>query len=814
MDNWLYEWTTPCIVSSVSPTSLTCTTLPVSAYQLGTAGPTSDINGSFLVLVNNITAPCDASIPGCAFSMSSRSTPQVQAVSTTGGSVMTLNGALLGASAASLHVQIGSYTCGGVAVQSATQATCAIPVGAAGPSAISVLVDGYGYANITSGANAVYTFPLSVPGPLSVAAGSLVGGAVISLAGQGFYPDPPASGTPSSGDPHNVVLFCGNPGYVRSSNETNLVVVTPAGVSAGACNVTIIVLSPDLSTNNAQVTLPGAFTYRAAPVLSRVSPTSGSTGTRLTITGSGLGPANASNAVLVGGVACAITGWSATQVNCTLGSSPAGSHAVFVYTHPAGYATLGSVVFKVLLSVSGVGGSASPGLGGGATVTIAGAGFSAIPARNNVTLCNAPCAVTAATPTSLTCTTGALTTQAAVSAFNVWSPSSALVGTASVPAAVDRDVTRNFVGCSVVIDLGPATLGVVASVAFFPSFQQAGLLAGATFQGSVNGVAYTTLYTIPSWAQQGWTTVPLYNGPGMATTDLGTVPAYRFLRFQFAPGTAPANCYAREIAFNGIPVAAQASGACVPSVKVTPVAPTDEAAFLLGGSLPAPAFANNSALSVAYSLAATPTVTDISPSNGSSLGGDLVTLTGTGFPAASTSAVTVVLNGIPCAVQSTSATAITCLTGARPYGQIAPITVAVNVAGAGLALYDARYTMFRYLDRWSALTTWQFQEPPVEGDTVIIPVGQVRLPEHACVRRSSTLLDGWWSARAGGLRKQPSVLHPSPRSCSSSTCRRPSSSSSSSRAPSCSTTATLPLTPPTSSSTAARCRRAPRTGRS
>ena len=345
-------------------------------------------------------------------------------------------------------------------------------------------------------------------------------------------------------------------------------------------------------------------------------------------------------------------------------------------------------------------------------------------------LCNAPCTPTAASPTSLTCTTGPLTTAAAVSALDLWNPSSALMGTvspASAAGALDLDVTLSFTACTVTIDLGAATRGIVAAVAFFPGFQQAGLLAGATFQGSVNGSAgsYDTLYTIPAWAQQGWTTVPLYNGPGtdVPVTDLGSLPAYRFLRFAFAPGTPSAQCTAREVAFQGIPVAASASGACRPVVTVSPIAASDEAALF---AAPVAPVSTTAAASVAYSLAATPVVTDISPANGSSLGGDVITLTGTGFPAASTAAVTVVLNGIPCAVLSTTATAVTCVTGPRPYGQIAPASVAVSVAGAGLALYDARDTAFRYLDRWSALTTWQYQEPPVEGDTVVIPPGQVR----------------------------------------------------------------------------------------
>lgn len=306
--------------------------------------------------------------------MSAHNTPQLEAVTET-NSTMTLSGSLLGASAAGLQVQIGAYTCGSVTNLSPTLSTCVIPVGAAGPAAISVYVDGYGYANVTSSANATYVFPLSVTSPLRVAAGSTAGGAVITLSGAGFYPDPPNSGT--SG--HNHITFGSSSlgaieGFVRSSNETTLVVVVPPAYVAAVVDVSVYVESADLSDTVASVTLPGAFSYVTGitGTLSRVSPTAGAgaAGSRLVITGTNLGAANAANAVRIGGVACAITGWTATQVNCTLGATPAGLHTVFVYTFPFGYATAGSVKFSASLAVTGVSGATSPGLGGGATLTV------------------------------------------------------------------------------------------------------------------------------------------------------------------------------------------------------------------------------------------------------------------------------------------------------------------------------------------------------------------------------------------------------------------------------------------------------------
>lgn len=75
---------------------------------------------------------------------------------------------------------------------------------------------------------------------------------------------------------------------------------------------------------------------------------------------------------------------AATQITCTLGASPAGTHTVLVFRDPFGYAAWGSATVTVPLVVSGVAGATSPSLGGGASVVLSGSGFSAIATRNQV----------------------------------------------------------------------------------------------------------------------------------------------------------------------------------------------------------------------------------------------------------------------------------------------------------------------------------------------------------------------------------------------------------------------------------------------
>ena len=67
---------------------------------------------------------------------------------------------------------------------------------------------------------------------------------------------------------------------------------------------------------------------------------------------------------------------------------------------------------------------------------------------------------------------------------------------------------------------------------------------------------------------------------------------------------------------------------------------------------------------VTYQVGATPTITELIPPFGSSLGGEEIEITGTGF-GSNSGVVTVLLEGQECSVTAVSATSITCTTIAR-----------------------------------------------------------------------------------------------------------------------------------------------------
>ena len=116
----------------------------------------------------------------------------------------------------------------------------------------------------------------------------------------------------------------------------------------------------------------------------------------------------------------------------------------------------------------------------------------------------------------------------------------------------------------------------------------------------------------------------------------------------------------------------------------------------------------------------------------------MLTIQGQGFTLG-TGVANVTLNGQPCKVRSYNATVVFCVTGKRAF--ISPPSVEVLVQGVGLALVnDTTSTYFSYLDRWSELTTWLNNEPPGDGDTVIVPRGQAILVDMSPPRLKLVLV--------------------------------------------------------------------------
>jgi hypothetical protein len=152
------------------------------------------------------------------------------------------------------------------------------------------------------------------------------------------------------------------------------------------------------------VTFPGSNTFiyslGSTPTISSVSPTSGTAGQILTISGANF--VNGQTSVSIGGTTCAVVSVSSTSVTCTVSSSPAGSQPVVVSVTSTGISNA-DIQFQYALLVT----SAAPsrgGYGGGQIVTVTGDGFNT--SSISVTICSQACqSVSVLSNTQLTCST-------------------------------------------------------------------------------------------------------------------------------------------------------------------------------------------------------------------------------------------------------------------------------------------------------------------------------------------------------------------------------------------------------------------------
>jgi len=531
-----------------------------------------------------------------------------------------------------------------------------------------------------------------------------------------------------------------------------------------------------------QAVLPAAFSYvgggGVTPSVTSVAPSSGQRGTVITVLGSGLLPAggfgappnatlrpgvNASRSlVTVGGAPCAVTNvtgnWTDGRIQCTVGDAYGGSHAVDVYVDGKGRAfPSSSARFDASSSLDAVTAPAAVSYRGGGHVTLRGHGFPTIRPgaagpSPSLSFCGSPCKVVSSSYDEMVCAAGNVTTRAAVA--GLWDElPSPLVGESyfgersndNPRLAVDGDPSTRYDpgsrNCLVGMDMGASTRAVVTRVRFFPVHRETETFSGAVFQGAASADGpWTDITTVTGRVQEGWNWKELIQIPGVSDTAPEGLPpsavaaaaSFRFLRVVAKSGVS--RC-AMEVEFLGFAVSAEADaagGSCAASFALpagtapgaSPVA-LDSRGFLLN-----------------YTVDATPRVTGISPNNGTALGGTEIRVTGTGFAAAAgaPARVTIAFNGVPCTVTAVDAAGATCVTGRRD--RIRPVAVSVTVGGAGLAAVNTSLVYFRYLDRWSQLNTWLNKQPPVAGDTVIVPYGQAVLMDVSPPRLFLFLIEG------------------------------------------------------------------------
>ena len=111
--------------------------------------------------------------------------------------------------------------------------------------------------------------------------------------------------------------------------------------------------------------------------------------------------------------------------------------------------------------------------------------------------------------------------------------------------------------------------------------------------------------------------------------------------------------------------------------------------------------------------------------------------TGTGLALVST----VLINGVSCAINSVSATSVSCVTGPRGTTPLQFTLAVIGSTGRAEQYYRAT-PWYRYIDKWSALSTWLNNEPPIDGDFVVVPDGQAVLMDVSPPALSVLLVQG------------------------------------------------------------------------
>ena len=359
-------------------------------------------------------APFACMVPaGCGFHHELFMTPVLVRISSNishisnPGETLSLHGHGLSTTAADNTVTVGGEPCIVTgAAQDNSYSAPACPVGACSaardliaiectlpphhafaPHAVRVDVAGYGAAPALAAATVSYSVRLASVSPAS---GSLGGGTTLTLTGDGL------SLLPSDA----AVMIDGVRCRVVTAAYTQITCVTGGHTTAASYALL-------LSVRGVSAVCVGTCSYEYSvastpTVASAVWTSNDAAGSSwgLALGGSGFGPAPV---VKVGDTACSsISSLSDTALQCTLTPPMGGLQTVTLYRADWGWATGAQQVTGAALSVSGLA-PVSMGAGGGADLVISGLGFASA-SSSRVTVCGAPCAVTAASATSLTCT--------------------------------------------------------------------------------------------------------------------------------------------------------------------------------------------------------------------------------------------------------------------------------------------------------------------------------------------------------------------------------------------------------------------------
>jgi hypothetical protein len=567
------------------------------------------------------------------FAYSTGGLPGVGAVSansgsTPGGNIVVITGGYFTGATA---VKFGTVAATSFVVNSDTSITVVAPPSAAGTVDITVTTptgtgptssaDHYTYTNVTASAPAVTA--------VSPNTGSIAGGQVVTITGTNF------SGA-------TAVFFVSTPATSFTINsDTSITAIAPAH-AVGTTDIAV-------TTNNGTSAFTSAdhFTYlsTAAPAISSLSPTSGSTagGTSVTVNGSNF---TSASAVYFGGIAAtSFTVNSSSKITATAPAEAAGTVDVKVVT-PSGTSGIVSADHFTFNAASAPTvtslGTTSGSTAGGTSVTITGTNFTG---ATNVYFNGVPASsFTVSSSTSITATSPAqaagvidvtVSTYAGTSALSsgdrftytaASAPAITSLGTSTGTTAGGTSVTitgTNFTGATAVY------FGSVAAASFIVNSSTSITATSppqATGTVDITVTTYTGTSAVSSSDHFTYTaaSAPTVTSLGTSSGSTGGGTSVTITGTNFTGATA--------VSFGSV----AASFTVNSSTSITAIAPSQAAGTV---DVTVTTYAGTSSTSSAdhftYNAASAPSVTAITPTSGSVVGGTSVTITGSGFSGAS-----------------------------------------------------------------------------------------------------------------------------------------------------------------------------------
>ncbi|XP_068094025.1 fibrocystin-L-like [Hyperolius riggenbachi] len=338
-------------IVSVNYTDIVCDTQPSYTHTVGVQ-----------VTVGAFPAQCKGS---CSFTYSSDVRVVVSGVSPTvvGNTSTTLfiNGSGFGEDINDVVVYVGDKAVNVVNIND-TSIICTVDPIPASNYLLKVIVRSKGLAQgsftISSPAQAVLLTP----------SGSVLGGTVLQIVGNGFHPT------------NTIVWVRGYPCNITSVTPGSILCVTPPSTTAQYVAINIQIPTYFYPS------LYYSYSDADTPTVTSVSPSTGQSGTIVTVSGTNFGSADVT--VTIGNTTCTVITVSDIQLNCTVGDHWGGTFSVSLL-NGKGYAR-SNASFTYNLSMTSV--SPSQGsFGGGLMLTITGSGFGQQLSR--VLICSYDCIV-------------------------------------------------------------------------------------------------------------------------------------------------------------------------------------------------------------------------------------------------------------------------------------------------------------------------------------------------------------------------------------------------------------------------------------